>query len=80
MKLTDERSGLKITKNKRCCAIKGDTYDSFNRRTVANIRRTENAVMDCPQCLYAPLTSDECHASSKLYGSRPARKAWLVQI
>ena len=31
--------------------IKGDTGDFFNRRTVANIRRTEHAVMDCPQCL-----------------------------
>ena len=51
MKLTDDRSGLKITKSKRFCAIKGDTYDSFNRRTVANIRRTEHAVMDCPQWL-----------------------------
>ena len=49
MKLTDNRSGLKITKSKRFCAIKGGTYDSFNRRTVANIRRTEHAVMDCPQ-------------------------------
>ena len=49
MKLTDDRSGLKITKSKRFCAIKGHTYDSFNRRTVANIRRTEHAVMDCPQ-------------------------------
>ena len=51
MKLTGDRSDLKITKSKRFCAIKGDTYDSFKRRTVANIRRTEHAVMDCPQCL-----------------------------
>ena len=49
MKLTDDRSGLKITKSKRFFAIKGDIYDSFSRRTVANIRRTENDVMDCPQ-------------------------------
>ena len=42
---------LKITKSKHFDAIKGDTYDFFNRRTVANIRRTEHAVMDCPQCL-----------------------------
>ena len=51
MKLTDDRNGLKITKSKRFCARKGDTCDFFNRRTVANIRRTETAVMDCPQCL-----------------------------
>ena len=51
MKLTDYRNGLKITKSKRFCAIKGDTCDFFNRRTVANIRRTEHAVMDCPQWL-----------------------------
>ena len=51
MKLTDDRNGLKITKSKRFCAIKCDTCDFFNRRTVANIRRTEHAVMDCPQCL-----------------------------
>ena len=50
MKLTDDRNGLKITKSKCFCAIKGDTCDFFNRRTVANIRRTEHAVMDCPQC------------------------------
>ena len=29
MKLTDDRSGLKLQKNKRFCAIKGDTYDFF---------------------------------------------------
>ena len=49
MKLTDGRNGLKITISKRFCAIKGDTCDFFNRHTVANIRRTEHAVMDCPQ-------------------------------
>ena len=49
MKLTDDRNGLKITKSKRFCAIKCDTCDFFNRRTVANIRRTKHAVMDCPQ-------------------------------
>ena len=55
MKLTDDRNGLKITKSKGFCAIKGDTCDFFNRRTVANIRRTEHAVMDCPQyCHTAP--------------------------
>ena len=27
MKLTDDRNGLKITKSKRFCAIKGDTCD-----------------------------------------------------
>ena len=27
MKLTDDRNGSKITKSKRFCAIKGDTYD-----------------------------------------------------
>ena len=27
MKLTDDRSGLQITKSKRFCAIKGDTCD-----------------------------------------------------
>ena len=51
MKLTDDRNVLKITKSKRFCAIKGDTCDFFNRRTVANIRRAEHAVMDCPQWL-----------------------------
>ena len=51
MKLTDDRNGLKITKSKRFRAIKGDTCDFFNRRTVANIRRTEYAVMDCSQWL-----------------------------
>ena len=50
MKHTHERIGLKSTKIKRFCAIKGDTCDFFNKRTVANIRRTEQAVMDCPQC------------------------------
>ena len=49
MKLTDDRNGLKITKSKHFYAIKGDTCDFLNRRTVANIRRTEHAVMDCPQ-------------------------------
>ena len=49
MKLTDDRNGFKITKNKRFCAIKGDTCDSFNRHTVANIWRTEHAIMDCAQ-------------------------------
>ena len=29
----------------------------FNRRTVANIRRTENAAMDCPQWLHRHLNS-----------------------
>ena len=52
MKLTDDRNGLKIAKLKRFCAIKSDTCEFVNRRTVANIRRTEHAVMDCPQCLY----------------------------
>ena len=51
MKLTDNRNVLKITKSKRFCAIKGYTCDFFNRHTVANIRRTEHAVMDCPQWL-----------------------------
>ena len=49
--LTDDRNGLKITKNTRFCAIKGDIDDFFNRRTVANIRRIEHAVIDCPQWL-----------------------------
>ena len=49
MMLIDDRNGLKITKNKRLCVIKGDTGDFCNRRTVANIKRTEHAVMDCPQ-------------------------------
>ena len=51
MKLTDDRNayGLKITKSKRFCAIKGDTGDFFNRRTVANFRRTGHTVMDYPQ-------------------------------
>ena len=48
MELTDDRNCLKITKSKRFCAIKGDKCDFVNRRTVANIRRTEYAVMDCP--------------------------------
>ena len=52
MKLTDDRNGLTITKSKRFCAIKGDTCDFFNRHTVANIRRTEHAVMDCLQWFY----------------------------
>ena len=49
MKLTDDINGLKKYKSKRFCAIKGETCHFFNRRTVANIRRTELAVMDCPQ-------------------------------
>ena len=49
MKRTDDRNGLKITKSQGFCAIKGVTCDFFNRRTVANIRCTELAVMDCPQ-------------------------------
>ena len=52
MMLTDDRNGSKSTKNTHYCAIKDDTCDFFNRRTVANIRRTEHAVMDCPQWLW----------------------------
>ena len=57
MKLTDDRNGFKITKSKRFCVIKGDTCDFFNRRTVANIRRTEHAVMDCPQWQRSPVNN-----------------------
>ena len=62
MKLTDDRNGLKITKSKRFCAIKGDTCYFFNRRTVANIRRTEHAVMDCPQWLLCFTTTQNVYA------------------
>ena len=48
MMLTNDKNGLKITKSGRFCAIKGNTGDFFDRRTVANIRRTKYAVMDCP--------------------------------
>ena len=49
MKLTDDRNGRDNYKKDTICAIKGDTCYFFNRHTVANIRRTEHAVMDCPQ-------------------------------
>ena len=61
MKLTDGRTGLKITKSKSFRAIKGDTYDSLHRRTVVNINCTEQAVIDCPQChkWYSSRLADE---------------------
>ena len=49
MELTDDRNGLKITKKYTFLCDKGWQCDFVNRRTVANIRRTEYAVMDCPQ-------------------------------
>ena len=69
MKLTNYRNGLKITKRKRFCAIKSDTCDFFNRNTVANIRRTEHAVMDCPQWANNPDLQSKIKPSYRDQGS-----------
>ena len=81
MKLTDDRNGWDNYKKDTFCAIKGDTCYFFNRHTVANIRRTEHAVMDCPQWLRGVFKAYACTFSLEKYGTLVDKlKKIIVQI